>query len=270
MSIDLSYPNIMGILNVTPDSFSDGGLFIDPAVAQKRIETMIAEGVHIIDIGGESTGPGSEHISEKEELNRVAPIIDYIHNNKLTEKAFFSIDTYKAAVAQYALKKGFQIVNDVTALRGDAGMLDILKQYNPYIVLMYAKDSTPRTSTEIIEYDDVIQTIKTFLQERIDLLLRVGYQKEKIIIDSGMGMFVSADKKYSFEIIDRLQELQTLGCPICVGISRKSFIRKDIKDKDAASVEWSIKAIKNGASIIRIHNVSLLRTSLSSFSGDFL
>ena len=266
----LKKPQIMGILNLTPDSFSDGGEFNAPNLAFQRIKEMIAQGAGIIDVGGESTGPGSPPVSPEEEMKRVQPVIDKIAEKNLTGKTLFSIDTYKAPVAEYALKKGFQMVNDVTALRaclpdrqGDSQMTDVLLKYAPYVVLMYSKDPTPRTTKEAVEYDDVIATIKSFLLERVATLIEAGFPEEKIIIDPGMGAFISSIPDYSFEVINRLKELTLLGYPILVGISRKSCLGGVLKERDRPSVEWSLKALRNGASIIRIHNVGLMKKAMA-------
>lgn len=250
----------MGVLNVTPDSFSDGGLYISDFAF--RISHLIEEGADIIDIGGESTGPGSKAVSLEEEMKRVQPVIDYVSENRLTDKVLFSIDTYKSQVAEYALDHGFGMVNDVTALRGDPNIIGVLLKYQPYVILMYSKDDTPRTTTESVAYDDVMVSVKTFLVDRISQLVEAGFPEDKIIIDPGMGMFVSADPKYSFEIIERLSELKSLGYPICVGVSRKSFLGRKLEDREQPSVEWSLKALQKGASVIRIHNVALMKKVL--------
>ncbi len=252
----------MGVLNVTPDSFSDGNQYFEKANYERRIMDLVGEGADIIDIGGESTGPDSKEISLEEEMKRVKPVIDYVSENRLTDKVLFSIDTYKAPVADYALEQGFGMVNDVTALREDPELVGVLLKYQPYVVLMYSKDDTPRTTTESVEYDDVMASVKTFLTERISQLAEAGFPEEKIIIDPGMGMFVSANPKYSFELIERLGELKLLGYPICLGVSRKSFLGGKMQDREQPSVEWSLKAIQNGASIIRIHNVALMKKTL--------
>lgn len=252
----------MGILNLTPDSFSDGGEFSAPELAKKRVNEMMAEGADIIDIGGESTGPGSESVSAEEELKRIRPIIDFIAEEGLTKKALFSIDTYKASVAEYALAQGFQMVNDVTALRGYPKMINVLVKYQPYVVLMYSKDSTPRTTRDQMVYEDVVGTIKDFLTEQTSELLEAGFPRERIIIDPGMGAFISGIPEYSFEVIERLSELKELGYPILVGISRKSCLGGKLAERDQPSVDWSLKALQNGASIIRIHNVGLMKKAL--------
>jgi len=251
----------MGILNVTPDSFSDGS-HESVTNYELRITNMIKEGADIIDVGGESTGPGSKDVSLEEEMNRLKPVIDYIEKNKLTDKTIFSIDTYKAPVARYALEHGFEMVNDVTALRGDADMIDVLLEFEPFIVLMYSKDSTPRTSTEDLEYDDVIASIKVFLINQIVDLIDSGFPEDKIIVDPGMGMFVSSDPKYSHEILERLPEFKLLGYPVLVGISRKSFLGGELGSRDKQSAELSFEASQNGASIVRMHDVKRINKLL--------
>jgi dihydropteroate synthase len=283
--MNFDHPQTMGILNITPDSFSDGGQLYDNEKGAKlneieqRVTQMIESGADIIDIGGESTGPGSKDVSQNDELERVKSIIDLIAEKqslfsnvqdidsclRRNDSIVFSIDTYKAKVAEYALQIGFEIVNDVTALRGDPEMIDVLLKYKPYVILMYSKDDTPRTTTKTIEYEDVLQTIKDFLTERIEHLTNKGFPREKIIIDPGMGMFVSANPDYSFEIIERLNELTNLGCPILIGVSRKSFLGGELKDRDLDSVKYSLEAIQNGADIVRIHNVKFMSERLSSF-----
>ncbi len=266
--MDIAEPKIMGVVNVTPDSFSDGGDFYKQEDAEKQIKKLIKYGADIIDIGGESTGPNSQGVSLEDEMKRVKPIIDFIVKNKLYKKAEFSIDTYKAPVARYALENGFTIVNDVTALRGDPDIVDVLVEYQPRVILMYSKDQTPRTTTENMQYADVIASIKSFLIGQIVVLLDAGFPEENIILDPGMGMFISADPKYSFEIIERLPELKQMGYPICVGVSRKSFLGGKLKDREIPSAEWSIRAIKNGADIVRTHNVTLLKKSIPENIGE--
>ena len=189
----------MGILNLTPDSFSDGGRFNEPKKALERIEELIDQGADIIDVGAESTGPGSKAVSEAEEIRRLESVMRLILEHQLTEKAVFSIDTSKATVAELALKHGFQIVNDVTALRGDPTMIDVLLKYKPYVCLMYAKDVPPkRTTRENREYDDVIETIKDFLKKQAGELLDRGFPQEKIIIDPRHGNVCQQHSRLQF------------------------------------------------------------------------
>lgn len=254
----------MGILNATPDSFSDGGQFNEPEAALRRIREMIAQGADIIDIGAESTGPGSRDVETDHELARLKPIIETCYEEGLTNVTPFSIDTYKAPVAQYALEHGFRVVNDVTCLRGDSQMKDVLVQYKPYVVLMYSKDPTPRTTADKVVYEDVVGTISDFLTEQTSELLEAGFPRENVIIDPGMGAFISSIPDYSFEVIERLEELKELGYPILIGISRKSCLGGKVEERDQPSVDWSMKAIQNGASIIRIHNVKLMKKALTT------
>ncbi len=242
----LDRPVVMGVLNVTPDSFSDGGQWAEGSgrSAVDRAKEMAQEGAMIIDIGGESTGPGSKDVSLEEELARVIPVIEAVR--KELPDVFISIDTWKSEVALKAIEAGADMVNDVTAGRGDAGMTEI----DAPIVLMYAKDDGPRTTSDEIEYDDVIFTISSFLKDRI-----TKFKSSQIIIDPGMGAFVSSVPKYSVEILHRLSELKTFGLPILVGASRKSFLGGEIEDRLPGSIAAATIAAQNGAKIIRAHDV---------------
>lgn len=257
-----THAKIMGVLNVTPDSFSDGGMYIAANNAIARIYEMIEEGANIIDVGAESTRPDSYALPMKEELRRLKPVIEHIFETRLYEKIDFSIDTYKADVAAYALDHGFKIVNDVTALRGDPAMSDMLVRYKPFVVLMYSKDACAQTTRRLVEYKDVIKHIKNFLGERIDFLIAKGFPRKNIIVDPGTGLFISSDPDYSFQIIDRLSEFKELGCPILIGISRKTFLGETPEYRDHASVAWSKEAICKGASIVRMHNVKMMHDVL--------
>ncbi len=265
MTIDFSTPKVMGILNVTPDSFSDGGQFLGAKDAIAHLQKLIADGAcltgrqaDIIDVGGESSGPGSPDVSAEEELARVKPVIDYIDEHKLHERVLFSIDTYKSSVAEYALAHGFGMVNDVTAMRGDPKMIDVLAKHQPYLVLMYSKDPTARTTRTPVDYADVMDTIKKFLFARIQLAKKV-LPADHILIDPGLGQFVSANPQYSWEIIDRLDELKLFNHPILIGPSRKSFLGGG-KDRDQKSWAAAQKAIANGASVVRMHTLQPSRT----------
>ncbi|OGJ42551.1 dihydropteroate synthase [Candidatus Peregrinibacteria bacterium RIFCSPLOWO2_01_FULL_39_12] len=268
----------MGILNVTPDSFSDGGKFNTIEKAVKRAKQIESEGANIIDIGGESTGPNSQNVSLEEELKRVIPVIKRIRK---FSRLPISIDTYKSEVAAQALDAGANIINDVTALRGDKNMAKIVSKYKCPIILMYSKDKTPRTTKEKVEYKDILKTIKTFLKNRIKYAEKQGVKKSQIIIDPGMGAFISGIPKYSFEIIAKLKELKELGLPILIGISRKSFLGSDskgvanksspataghlgseIETRDSKSATLSAIAYLNGADIIRTHNIKAQRECL--------
>jgi len=251
-------PLIMGILNITPDSFSDGGNYNSIEKAVKKAEELEKNGADIIDIGGESSGPGSKNVSEKEELKRVIKALIEI---KKTVKIPISIDTYKAKVAEEAIKNGADIINDITALRGDENMAKTIAKYKTPIILMYSKDETARTTIKEKNYKDVTKTIINFLKKQINKAEKEGIPTENIIIDPGMGQFISSIPKYSFELIANIKEIEkNLNKPVQIGISRKSFLGKGtIKEIEKRSKIAESIAYFNGASIIRTHNVKLLK-----------
>jgi len=242
----------MGVLNLTPDSFSDGGVFNAVDLAAKRVVEMENKGADLIDIGGESTGPNSKNVSEKEEIARVIPILKKIR--KIT-KLPISIDTYKAEVARLALDEGVNIVNDVTALRGDKNMVKIVAQAKCPLIMMYSKDNTARTTVIKKKYKDVVNTIDKFFVDRISYAQEQGVLKKNLILDPGMGQFISAISKYSFEIINRLEELTHFGLPLLIGVSRKSFLMGKITERLDRGLIASAFAYLNGVSIIRTHDV---------------
>jgi dihydropteroate synthase len=246
-------PLIMGVLNLTPDSFSDGGKFNVVDLAVKRILEMEREGADLIDIGGESTGPNSKDVSESEEISRVIPILKNIR--KIT-KLPISIDTYKAEVARLALDEGVDIVNDVTALRGDKNMVKVVAKAKCPFIMMYSKDNTARTTVNKKEYKDVVKTIDKFFVEKIFYAQKQGILKKNLILDPGMGQFVSAIPRYSFEIINRLEELKRFGLPLLIGVSRKSFLMGKITERLDRGLIASVFAYLNGVGIIRTHDVS--------------
>lgn len=262
-------PKIMGILNVTPDSFSDGGaLFvggkIDPALVMKRVDAMIDEGADIIDIGGESSGPGSIGVSLKEELARIEPVLKIFSARKIFKKISVSVDTWRSPVASVALVSGADMVNDVTALRGDKKMASVLAKSSRRIVLMYSKDSSARTTPAKMAYDDVMKTVIDFLEARVSYALSHGISRDRLILDPGMGAFVSGDPKYSFEILKRLRELQIFDLPILVGTSKKSFLGGQLDERGERTLASSCLAYSNGASILRVHDVGAARVALDT------
>ena len=245
-------PLIMGILNVTPDSFSDGGKFNTVNKAVARAKEMEEQGADIIDIGGESSGPGSVNVRLEEELDRVIPVIKEIRRNS---DIVISVDTYKAEVAHQSLEAGANMINDVTSFRGDEALPYVIAKYQCPVVLMHAKDSSARTTINEKEYDDVIESVKEFLAERIAFAKSKGMEEEQIIIDPGLGHFISSDPKYSFEIIERLGELKEVSPNILIGISRKSFLGGTLESRDTKGNQLSKTAYNNGATIIRTHDV---------------
>ena len=246
----------MGIINVTPDSFSDGGKFSSVKAAVWQAKKLKKEGADIIDIGGEASGPNSKNVSEKEEIRRVIPVIKAI---KKELSIPISIDTYKSKVAKEALKAGADIVNDITALRGDKLMAKVVADSGCPIIMMYSKDPSARTTLKAKKYSDPIATISTFLKKQREYALKQGVKKEQIILDPGMGHFVSSDPNYSYQILLKLSELRPLGHPILIGLSRKSFLGGELSKRDELGKGPSALAYLNGARIIRTHDVKGLK-----------
>lgn len=253
--LECSRAAVVAILNVTPDSYFDGGKHTDLRDLLSHAKAALESGADILEIGGESTGPLSKDVSSDEELRRVLPALEALR--KAFPKAWIAIDTVKAGVADTALRAGADMINDVSAGRFDPEMFSVIARFGCPYVMMYSKDPTPRTTREDRHYDDVIAVIKNFLQERITQAIAAGVPAEQIIVDPGLGHFVSSDPKYSFEILDRLPELSDLG-PVFVSPSRKSFLAgpKNLPPKDRlpATLEASVRAVKNGASFIRTHD----------------
>ena len=258
-SLDLSQPQIMGILNVTDDSFSDGGLYFDGAKAKARAQLMIEEGATIIDVGGESTRPGAEPVSLDDELKRVIPIIEFVSELNIP----VSIDTNKAEVMRAAVEAGASMINDVCALQNE-GALQAAAILNVPVCLMHMLGS-PRTMQKEPQYDDVVSDIIRFFKQRIEACNAAGIDQEQIIIDPGFGFGKTLE--HNFSILNRLDELQTLGLPILAGMSRKSMIAaiidKPAEQRVSASVALAIIAWQNGAQFLRVHDVAETKDALS-------
>ncbi|MGB9595907.1 MAG: dihydropteroate synthase [Candidatus Poribacteria bacterium] len=248
---------VMGILNVTPDSFSDGGLFVNVESAIEHAKKMIQDGADIIDIGGESTRPGAEAISIDVELSRVIPVISEL--SKSTDVCI-SIDTYKPEVAEIAIDNGACMVNDISAI-SDPKMAKVVAKSGVPIVLMHKK-GTPKDMQISPHYNSLIDEIKKYLQDKVNMAERSGISSDKIIIDPGIGFGKTVE--HNLEILRRLNEFKSLGKPILIGTSRKSFIGKilnidDPKERiDGTSATVAI-AIANGADIIRVHDVKQMK-----------
>jgi dihydropteroate synthase len=248
-----SRTHLMGVLNVTPDSFSDGGKFFKPEDAINQALRMAEQGADIIDVGGESTRPGADAIPVEEELRRVIPVIKEI--TKKTDVPV-SIDTYKSEVAKEALDAGAEMINDISALRFDPQMKEVAFRYNVPVVLMHIK-GTPKNMQDNPFYENLIQEISDYLKESIELAENSGIDEEKIIIDPGIGFGKRLED--NLEIIKNLQKLTSLRKPILVGLSRKSFIGKVLDLPLAERMEGSLAALAvaicNGANILRVHDV---------------
>ena len=245
--------HVMGILNVTPDSFSDGGCYLDVQRAVDHAKLMVSEGATLVDIGGESSRPGASPVSVAEELARVLPIIGAVAD---ATDVLISVDTYKADVARKALEAGAHIVNDITALRGDVEMASVVAQMEAGLILMHMK-GTPRTMQQAPQYKDVVHDVRSSLQESIKIAEGQGITAERIIIDPGIGFGKTTE--HNLELLKRLTEFQSLNKPLLIGTSRKSFIGNILDlpvmervEGTAATVCW---AITHGADIVRVHDV---------------
>ena len=246
---------IMGILNVTPDSFSDGGEFNGIESALKQAQNMVQNGADIIDIGGQSTRPGAVKISLEEELNRVIPIIKAIRKKKNIP---ISIDTTEAEVAQAAIEAGADIINDISGGTYDKNMLATAAQLDVPIILMHIK-GTPQTMQTLTNYQDLVTEIIAFLRQQIEKAIALKIKPENIIIDPGIGF--AKDAQQNIQLIQKLTEFQTLNAPILIGVSRKSFIGKIIEQSNPKDRVWGTAAactaaISGGADIIRVHDVA--------------
>ncbi len=252
---------VMGILNVTPDSFSDGGQFNKVDVALMRVEQMLAEGVDIVDIGGESTRPWSEAVSVQEELERVIPIIQAIRTHFAVP---ISVDTTKAEVMREAVQAGANLINDVRALQDD-GALTVCAQLDVPICLMHMQ-GLPRTMQVVPHYADVVADIYTFFEQRIQACINAGIKRERLILDPGFGF--GKNLKHNLGLLRRLDEFSSLNLPILVGISRKSMIGKLLNDRPVqdrlyGSIAAAVIAAMQGANIIRVHDVKATRDALT-------
>ena len=247
-------PSVMGVVNVTPDSFSDGGVHFDPTVAIAAARRMVAEGAALVDVGGESTRPGSDGVSVDEELRRVVPVLEGLAAADVP----VSIDTAKAEVARRALELGAELVNDVSALRADPDLAGVVADAGAYLCLMHMQGE-PRTMQLDPRYDDVASEVAAFLEERLAFAVSQGIAEERICLDPGIGFGKTAEQ--NFELVRRLDVLLALGRPVLIGFSRKSSLGRVTGDLDAktgplsASVAAAVSAYERGASILRVHDV---------------
>jgi dihydropteroate synthase len=251
---------LMGVVNVTPDSFSDGGLYLDAEAAVAHGRELVEQGAAILDVGGESTRPGAGVVPEDEELRRVVPVVEGLADLG----AEISVDTSKATVAAAALDAGATIVNDVTALRGDGDMASLCTERDATVILMHMLGN-PRTMQVNPAYEDVVDEVKTFLGERVEAAVAAGIEAERIWVDPGIGFGKTA--AHNLELLRRLGELRELGRPLVVGTSRKGFIGK--VDGSAANarlggtIASSVWAAAEGADVLRVHDVVEVGQGLS-------
>jgi dihydropteroate synthase len=249
----------MGIVNVTPDSFSDGGRFLAPERAVAHARELVADGADLLDIGGESTRPGARGVSAEEELARVAPVLAGLDDVEVP----ISIDTSKMLVAEAALDAGAEIVNDVTALRSDPALAGLCANRGCGVVLMHMQ-GTPRTMQENPIYHDVVDDVKAFLAERIEFAIGRGIAEERIWIDPGIGFGKTV--RHNLELLHRLGELRELGRPLVVGTSRKRFLGsltgRDVDDRLGGTIASNVLAMRAGADVLRVHDVAEVRQAL--------
>jgi dihydropteroate synthase len=260
----------MGILNVTPDSFSDGGRFLDADAAIAHARELIDEGADILDVGGESTRPGAEPVTAEEELRRVLPVLEWIAAHAPPPRV--SIDTFKASVARSALAAGACIVNDVTALRGDPDMVGVVADGDACCCLMHMLGE-PRTMQSAPNYGDVVDDVKAFLEERLEFAVREGVAEERIMLDPGIGFGKTVE--HNLTLLCRLDELAALGRPLVVGTSRKSFLGRilalaageqepvDVARRLPGTIATNVLALERGASVFRVHDVAAVRGALA-------
>jgi dihydropteroate synthase len=252
---------LMGVVNVTPDSFSDGGLFLDPDIAIDHGRALAADGADLLDVGGESTRPGAAAVSAEEERRRVAPVVAGLAGIAVP----VSIDTYKRSVAEAALDAGARLVNDVTALRADPELAGLCADRECEVVLMHML-GTPQTMQDNPVYEDVVDEVKAFLAERIERAVSEGVAEARITVDPGIGFGKTVE--HNLELLRRLGELRDLGRPICVGTSRKSFIGKitgrPVDRRLGGTIASSVLAYANGAAMLRVHDVREVREALTA------
>jgi len=257
-------PYFVGILNITPDSFSDGGRYLNMESALKRVKELLEEGAEIIDVGGESTRPFSDSISEEEELKRVIPVIKAIKSE--FPEVIISIDTYKSKVAEEALKAGANIVNDISALRFDPKMIEVVRDFGCPVIIMHMQGN-PKTMQINPTYGDVVKEIKEFLKERIEFLVKSGVPFENIIIDPGIGF--GKTFSHNLQILKNLDSFKELNRPLMIGHSRKSFIGEIIKKppahRDGGTVGVSLFAYLKGVQFLRVHKVDINKDALATF-----
>jgi dihydropteroate synthase len=251
----------MGVLNVTPDSFSDGGLFADAALAVAHARTLAAEGADLIDVGGESTRPGAEPVSEVVELGRVLPVIEALAAEGAVP---LSIDTSKSGVARAAIAAGVSFVNDVTALRADPAIAAVVAEARAEVCLVHMRGE-PRTMQDDPRYDEVVSEVRAFLEERLAWAVREGIAEDRIWLDPGIGFGKSLE--HNLELIRRLDEIVAIGRPVVFGASRKRFLGrltgKAERDRIAGTVAANVLAFERGASMFRVHDVAATRDALA-------
>ncbi len=244
---------IMGILNVTPDSFYDGGYYFEKKKAYKRVESIVSEGAHIIDIGGMSTRPGSLPVDIDEEIKRIIPVIEYVSKN---HNILISADTYRSEVARRAIASGAHIINDISGLSMDTGMAEVVGKNNVSLVIMHIK-GTPENMQKNPEYENVIDEIYDYLENRANTAVKSGIKPGKIIVDPGIGFGKTTE--HNLKILNKIREFKMLGYPVLIGTSRKSFIGNildlPVEERLEGSLAASVCSVIGGVNILRVHDI---------------
>ncbi len=252
--------SVMGVVNVTPDSFSDGGRFLDAHSAIAHGRRLAQEGADVLDVGGESTRPGAEPVSEREELARVAPVLDGL---AASTGAALSIDTSKLGVARAAIETGATLVNDVTAFRAEPELAALVAERGVRCCLMHMLGE-PRTMQKSPRYGDVVSEVKAFLEERMAFAVAEGVAEERILLDPGIGFGKTLE--HNLELLRRLDELVAIGRPVVVGTSRKSFLGaitgREVGERLPGTIAANVLALERGATVFRVHEVAPLRDAL--------
>jgi dihydropteroate synthase len=256
-------PVVVGILNVTPDSFSDGGDFLNPEAATEHAATMLDEGAEILDVGGESTRPGSDPVSQQEEIRRVVSVLEKILS--VRPEAVISVDTYRAGTATAALEAGASLVNDVTAFRGDPRMASVIQEAACPVILMHMQGE-PKTMQKEPHYGDVVGEVRDFLAERGEYAVAAGVRPENVIVDPGIGF--GKNLEHNLDLLRNLDAIVDLGFPVLIGASRKSFIEKitgvqEARDRVSGTVATTVLAYERGATFFRVHDVRANREALA-------
>jgi dihydropteroate synthase len=246
-------PVVMGVVNVTPDSFSDGGMYLDVDAAVEHGEELVREGAALVDVGGESTRPGAAPVPLDVELERVVPVVERLAQGGAT----VSIDTRKSAVAEQALQAGARMVNDVWAFRDDPALAGLVAGAGAWCCLMHMLGDDPRTMQDDPVYDDVVDDVKAFLEERLAFAVAEGVPEERVWLDPGIGFGKTLE--HNLELLRRLDEIVALGRPVVVGTSRKSFLGRltgrEVHERVAATTATNVIALERGASVFRVHDV---------------
>jgi dihydropteroate synthase len=258
-----SGPVVVGILNVTPDSFSDGGDFLDPEAAAEHAVAMLDEGAEILDLGGQSTRPGSDPVSQEEEIRRVVPVLERILS--VRPDAVISIDTYRAGTAKAALEAGARLINDVTALRGDPSMISVVREATCPVILMHMQGE-PKTMQREPRYEDVVREVRDFLAERAEHAVAAGIRPENVIVDPGIGF--GKYLEHNLALLRNLDDIVNLDFPVLVGASRKRFIGsitgvQEAKERIFGTVATTVLAYEKGATLFRVHDVRANREALA-------